>query len=272
MNHGLSDLQWQHLFQIIYRINLCEDYHKFVAELMSQLKLLVPFTKGIALRLSRTDMGEIISADPVADNLPDNAALIDAELHCNKTYSFCWREYGFYPWSSVFRTSDLRGDMNEWIKTDVYKKVYLAQNIHYSANMILIYEDNLLASVSFHRPKEDGDFTVQELFVLDVLKRHLAAKLYHLLKQTETVAEEKTEDTMEGNVQKVIGELEQKYRFTKQERTIVQMIQNNMDNDMICSKLYISSATLRKHLHNIYQKANVKSRLQLLQLLRTGSV
>ena len=43
---------------------------------------------------------------------------------------------------------------------------------------------------------------------------------------------------------------------------------NGKNGPDICEQLYISDSTLRKHVHNIYQKLGVKNRVQLLQLLK----
>ena len=56
------------------------------------------------------------------------------------------------------------------------------------------------------------------------------------------------------------------YQLTKRETEIARLICENKNSEEICGELVISTATLNKHLSNIYAKTNVKGRVQLYQL------
>jgi DNA-binding NarL/FixJ family response regulator len=47
--------------------------------------------------------------------------------------------------------------------------------------------------------------------------------------------------------------------------TIVKMIAGGLRNKEIADKLHISEGTVKTHLHNIYEKLNIDSRLALLR-------
>jgi DNA-binding NarL/FixJ family response regulator len=53
--------------------------------------------------------------------------------------------------------------------------------------------------------------------------------------------------------------------LTPQEITIVRMIASGLRNKEVASKLYISEGTVKVHLHNIYEKLHVNSRVALLR-------
>jgi DNA-binding NarL/FixJ family response regulator len=53
--------------------------------------------------------------------------------------------------------------------------------------------------------------------------------------------------------------------LTHQEMTIVRMIASGLRNKEIADKLHISEGTVKVHLHNIYEKLHVTSRLALLR-------
>jgi DNA-binding NarL/FixJ family response regulator len=53
--------------------------------------------------------------------------------------------------------------------------------------------------------------------------------------------------------------------LTHQEMTIVKMIAGGLRNKEIADKLHISEGTVKTHLHNIYEKLNIDSRLALLR-------
>lgn len=60
------------------------------------------------------------------------------------------------------------------------------------------------------------------------------------------------------------------YNITEREREIIQMVIQGKSNADIASELFISLATVKTHLHNIYQKVGVDSRYDLLARVRSS--
>jgi DNA-binding CsgD family transcriptional regulator len=61
-----------------------------------------------------------------------------------------------------------------------------------------------------------------------------------------------------------------KYGITDREGEIIQKVIQGKSNADIASELFISLATVKTHLHNIYQKIGVDSRYDLLARVRSG--
>ena len=61
-----------------------------------------------------------------------------------------------------------------------------------------------------------------------------------------------------------------KYRITDREREIILKVMEGKSNDDIARELVISLATVKTHLHNIYQKIGIDSRYELLARVRSG--
>ncbi|MCP5107082.1 MAG: helix-turn-helix transcriptional regulator [bacterium] len=57
--------------------------------------------------------------------------------------------------------------------------------------------------------------------------------------------------------------------ITKRETEILRLVLAGKSNNQIEDKLFISVNTVKNHVYNIFQKMNVKSRVQLVNLLRT---
>ena len=53
--------------------------------------------------------------------------------------------------------------------------------------------------------------------------------------------------------------------MTAREREILALVLQGKDNQNIASELQLALGTVKAHVHNIYRKANVSSRQQLLQ-------
>lgn len=60
------------------------------------------------------------------------------------------------------------------------------------------------------------------------------------------------------------------YNITDREREIIEMVIQGKSNADIANKLVISLATVKTHLHNIYQKVGVDSRYDLLARVRSS--
>ena len=59
-----------------------------------------------------------------------------------------------------------------------------------------------------------------------------------------------------------------RYQVSPRERDIVREICNGLSNKEISDKLFISLQTVKDHTHRIYTKINVKSRVQLINLVK----
>ena len=102
-------------------------------------------------------------------------------------------------------------------------------------------------------------FTDREIYILEILKKHLAFRLYREL------SNENAEK--DGQASRQLNKLTSQYRLTPREAEVVRLITQGRKNADICETLYISSSTLKKHTNNIYKKLNVNSRIELLNLI-----
>jgi len=59
-----------------------------------------------------------------------------------------------------------------------------------------------------------------------------------------------------------------KFEVSPRETDIVREICNGLSNKEISDKLFISLQTVKDHTHRIYMKTNVKSRVQLIYLVK----
>lgn len=61
-----------------------------------------------------------------------------------------------------------------------------------------------------------------------------------------------------------------KYGITEREREIILKVMEGKSNESIAQELFISLATVKTHLHNIYKKIGIDSRYDLLARVRAG--
>ncbi len=60
-----------------------------------------------------------------------------------------------------------------------------------------------------------------------------------------------------------------RYRLTKTEIEIVQLLKKGMNNKLIADSLFISEETVKKHIYNTFKKTSVKNRAALLHKLQS---
>ena len=60
--------------------------------------------------------------------------------------------------------------------------------------------------------------------------------------------------------------------LTQREVEIVQAVATGMRNRDIAKKLHVTEGTVKVHLHNIYEKLNVRTRVELVNMVREKSL
>ena len=143
------------------------------------------------------------------------------------------------------------------MNTGLYREIYQKQGIHYGLRSYLVHDGKIIGNISIFNAREKGDFTVKDVTILDTLAPHIALRLARLL-----------EEEREGKV--ISGpylDLTRRFGLTVRESEVVSKVASGKGDREIAGDLCISVSTVKKHLHNIYQKTGVSSRTQLLALL-----
>jgi DNA-binding CsgD family transcriptional regulator len=162
--------------------------------------------------------------------------------------------------SMAYRETDLLSDTKR--ESDIfYKKLYEPLGVHFSAQLSVAYQDMFLGILSFYRAKADGDFTDDEIFILDLLKDHLAFRLHRQAASSQV-------GTLipKGKTHHDTTEYITRYHLTLREIEVFGLLLGGFTNEKICEVLFISPHTLKKHTLSIYKKLGVNSRWELFRL------
>ena len=260
MAENLLNYEWQALSQLIYRMNRCKDYTDFSKTILEQIQSIIPFSQGLVFKASKTESNINLSNAAIIPQTPELQFYVDKYM--NGRYASRWTSYLNSPWSSVFRYSNITPD-NAWTNTPIYTEILKPQNLYYAIYMTFVHRDQPLGAIAIWRKQNEQDFSDRELFMLEMLKIHIELKLFYLL-NFEVVP--KTYSAY--SKRSTLTQFAEEKSLTKRELEILQLMNNGKSGPEICANLYISDSTLRKHVHNIYQKLDVKNRVQLLQLLK----
>jgi DNA-binding CsgD family transcriptional regulator len=258
MSSTLFDYEWQFLLQMVTRLHYCETYPELCDTLLQQIRTLTPYRTGIIFQVGREN-GRVKLSNPKSTEPVDDSS--DHAFFMEGDYPH-WNEFVMAPYSSVFRQSDIISPA-KMEKTRVYREVWQPKNIYWGLFISLVHKDCPLAVLGMFREKSDEDFSARDIYIMNTLKDPLERKFYSVLEGR-------------GRRNRMLAQPEHiakkaaQYGLTKRETEIVTLVCGSKSSEEMCQQLYITHATLSKHLSNIYAKTKVRNRTQLFGLFCDG--
>lgn len=243
----LETNDWMILNSIIYKIHTTEDLDIMRQQLLEQMKMVLDFDSADFYLASADEDRHLIR--PVTYNCDEE----DIYDYGEPEYSHGIMQTGK---SLVYRETDIISDEKR-MQTDYYNRVYRPNNWHYSLQMVLGRNKEFLGVITFYRTIGKDNFQYDDIFIMDMLKDHIAYRLYRETKEHNAAAEKLT-----------VSEVTEKYDLTKREHTILRLLMEGKDNHTICDELAISVNTLKKHILNIYRKIGIKNRVQMFKMIK----
>ncbi len=244
----LETNDWIVLNDIIYLIYSTKDTEEMQRLFLERIRKEISYDAADFFLADCEDQNKL--SQGVTVGMRSDSALKYDELDYNRDIRCSGR-------SMVYRSSDTIPDERR-INTPYYDKVYRANDLHYSLQMMIGYEGRFLGLITLYRKKSGGDFDYYDIFTLDVLKDHISLSI------SKRFSAEKLSEVFD------VDGFVLKYSLTKREAEVLRHIIRRQDNVSISKELVISMNTLKKHERNIYKKCGVKSRMQLFKLLSRG--
>ena len=238
---------WIMLNNIIYKIYTTENFDDMRYEILDQLKMVLDFDSADFYMASREE-GKLL-CDPVTYNCDMDLSEMYEDLDYSRGIVASGKML-------IYRETDIISDEAR-VQTDYYQKVYKPNNWHYALQMVIARNKKFLGAITFYRTIGKENFLYDDIFVLDMLKDHLAYRMEQFYKSEEAGMDKIT-----------VTEAVVKYDLTKREHMILKQLMSGKDHTQICEELVISSNTLKKHILNIYRKMGIKNRVQLFKMVK----
>ncbi|MFV0465285.1 MAG: LuxR C-terminal-related transcriptional regulator [Lachnospiraceae bacterium] len=243
----LETNDWTILNNIIYKIYTTLDSNVMREQLLEQMKMMLDFDSADFYLADHNGTNHLV--EPVLYNCEANNGQLYEELEHSRGIMLSGK-------SMAFRETDIISDEKR-MEMNYYKNLYLPNNWHYSLQLILGRGKDFLGVVTFYRTIGKDNFQYDDIFLLDMLKEHLAYRLHQ---------DKMKYNTNAGKLSVTDATLQ--FELTKRENTILRLLMNGLDNTEICERLTISVNTLKKHILNIYRKIGIKNRVQLFKMIR----
>lgn len=245
---NLNDNEWILINEIIYKMNTIRDIEQVQKTFLELIKILISYDS--ALFYLKDTTGKKLFSDPVCVHYSKETAGAYIEYGLDKDYTM-----GIMQCSKcmVYRETDLLPE-SERENSEYYRLFLSSQDMHFGVQATFVYHDDLLGIVSLLRKKSNPDFSEKDVFVLEMLKEHMAFRLFcEFTEATAGLGDRKFDYRW----------YEEKYHLTKRELDVLKQMFEYRTDDEICAILCISNSTLKKHILHIYSKLDVKNRLQL---------
>lgn len=239
--------------EVIYRLHACRTMEELKPALLSQIKLLIPYTYAslIDIRI-HPETGEMIHQDPYckpSQFAEAEQAWID---QIDQSYTL-WLSHAVE--SIVVRDSEILEGEDRYTRK-AYQSIYNSYNVYDCVQMNIAYAGQVMGRLALYRTRSYGPFTDQEVFYLRALANHINLAYARCMQNEE-------EAVPHG---RAMEELVETYGLTRREAEILALTFQGLNNEELLEKLTISKNTLLKHLQNLYRKCGVSSRIDLLKL------
>ena len=121
---------------------------------------------------------------------------------------------------------------------------FMVRYEYYSEMAVCIkWENKILGNLTFLRTKDEGPFNHQDRMCLEIISRYLSLKFKNYLEFKKTT--------------------EKISLATDREKEVLILVQKGYTNEEIGNLLFISTNTVKKHLHSLYRKLDVPNRTSL---------
>ncbi len=259
MQLGRADLAA--VLDFLAEVDELDDREPYTTALLARLRPLIPSAVVSYQEADLQGRGfvEIISDDPEADAYAD---VVDDDLY--------WRVGPCAIADYRARTGDLTSiRMSDVIsrvryhEQPVYREYFLPGAIEYALDLGLAAGKGWYRSIVLLRERGDSDFSERDRAVLEMLRPHLRARearaeLQRALLSRPPVGDHQPDDTSDS-------------RLTARELEVIALVAEGNTNAQIAAALWVSPATVKKHLENVYLKLGVGSRAAAASRVKSGS-
>lgn len=240
---------WIIINSLTYKIHFIDDTDEMRETIMKQIGDIISFdsasfyvTKSLSCKELEKPLGINYSREDMMDYLT-----VFKDVDYSKGLMTTGKNI-------VYRESDIISNSVR-VNSEYYRKVYTSHNWHYSLHLNISCNEEFLGVLSFFRNRDKNDFQYRDVFALDMIKDHLALRLYRDAKNREL-----------GKFS--VTELSREVNLTSRETGILEHLIKAESITEISTRLSIAETTVKKHIANIYKKSGVISRVQLLNLIR----
>ena len=249
----LEENEWMLLNETAYNVSFIYNFDQMRIDFLKWIRMLIRYDVAVFSFVKEGVLCDTIAAGLSPQDIKkfEQAYEIDNPLQwillSGRNYAYC--------------QSDVLS-LEKMEETTFYKQFYKPKGLVWSMGTNIVFREDVVGLIMFFRTRGTKDFEKRDLFVMDQLQKHLAYRLYYEAKKTESRF-----FWAKGYQEKISRE----NHLTDRESELMEYALQGLSNEAIAEQMQISVNTVKKHFHNLYEKMNVKNRVQLLQCLPRSS-
>ncbi len=248
----LVEAEWNTINNILLDLYTINDIEKFSIKIMRVIRMLISYTKGSLIMLD--DDRNVIEHQSFFAEFDEKSQ----RDYLRKYYDEDYIKYllDITNETCVFRDTNILEDS---IRTNTvfFKDFLKPTDIFYGCGTIIANNGRIIAVLSLFRNEKAGDFTDKELYILNILKKHIENILYNVTQLSRGTV----------YMKKALNTFSDQYNLTEREKEVLGLINKGYSNQEIADGLVISLSTVKKHIYNLFEKTKVSNRSQLIMLL-----
>ncbi len=250
----LKEAEWNTINAILLDLYTVNDVKVLASKTLSVLRLLIPFSKGYFIFL---DKSRQISKE-LSIFLGFDDAAVEKYIETYHEKDYLQYLYSLTNESTVYKDSAML-DESVRTETEFYQFFLKPAGIPFGSGIVLVKNNEVIAVFNMFRSGNLGDFSEKDLYILNILKKHLENMVSNAMQL------EKSENTEEKSILKAIED----FSLSEREAEVLRLIADGRSNNDISDQINVSLSTVKKHVYNIFNKAGVNSRAQLLTMIFT---
>ena len=247
----LKESEWNTINNILLELYTMDNIEKLSQKIMKVIRMLIPYSKGCFILLD--DDQNIIVQNSYFIGFNDKSKQLYIDKYYNQDYIKYLFDISFE--TTAYRDTDiLDNDIRK--KTDFYVNFLEPEDIVFGCGIMIVRNNRITGIFNLFRNKTSGDFSDKDIYILNVLKKHIENMIHNVTQLSRANA------TVNKNLEK----FSEKYNLTSRECDVLNLINKGYANQEIADELVITLSTVKKHIYNLYGKTGVSSRGQLISI------
>lgn len=248
----MNEKEWKLFNDLLLEVYYSKDIQTFGKKCLSLIKLFISYDQGHFVVLDVN--GKINESASVFENVDDQRR----EEYVKHYFDADYLTY-LYSFSKTmcYRDTDILSDENR-MNSEMYINFIKPQNLDLGCGMIIMQDGKVRALFNLLRNTGKPDVSNHEMEILEIFKLHFEKNiLYYVDLPSEDLRIKRKK------------QIADKIHLSEREQEIVELIIEGYSNNEVSKRLHITTATVKKHLSNIYEKTGVNRRIQLVNLWNT---
>lgn len=248
----LKESEWINMNHILCDLYTIDSIPLLAQKLMKTFRMLIAYSKGYFIVLD--DDGQICRDQSCFIGMEED--IIDDYINIFYSRDYLNYIYDITSSTAVYQDTEILNDEIR-TETDFYQSFLKPSGIPFGCGILVIKNGSVISIFNLFRGIESGDFTEKDVFILNTFKKHIENMVCRLIHT----------DRQKTAADKFFEQSAEKYHFTQREKEVLKLLRQGFSNSEIADQLVISLSTVKKHVYNLYDKAGVKSRTRLLNVL-----